>query len=218
MSSQDQTKKGEDKPRNWWQWMLLYPSVVVGLGSALIGAVPQYVNWIQAYRLGVPSNQVFSAQTQNELWNKNADCAKSLPRPVKIEEHIQVSVIACSSGDVLVKVIYPEDKELYRWIPFKMVTSSSPETRAPVTRDSLVDLLAANWRVSAGSLLMFVEEKIQSEPGGAQSQKQVICQRWVGNGRLLRRIRDASMCYDEIINTYTGKVEERKPSECKTSC
>ena len=99
-----------------------------------------------------------------------------------------------------------------------MVTSSSPETKAPVTRDSLVDLLAANWRVSAGSLLMFVEEKIQSEPGVAQSQKQVICQRWVGNGRLLRRIRDASMCYDEIINTYTGKVEERKPAECMTSC
>ena len=98
-----------------------------------------------------------------------------------------------------------------------MVTSSSPETRAPV-RDFLVDLLAANWRVSVDSLLMFAEEKIQSEPGVAQSQKQVICQRWVGNGRLLRRIRDASMCYDEIINTYTGKVEERKPSECKTSC
>jgi len=216
--SQDQTKKGGDKPRQWWEWVLLYPSLVVGLSGALIGAVPQYVTWIQAYRIGVPSNQVFSAQTQNELWNKNADCAKALPRPVTIEENILVSVNACPSGDVLVKVTYPGDKELYRWIPLKMVTSSSPETRAPVTRDSPIELLAANWRVSAGSPLMFAEEKTLSAPGVAQSQKQVICQRWVGNGRLLRRIRDAGMCYDEIINTYTGKVEERKPAECKTSC
>src|SRR5215813_13356752 len=162
--SQDQTKKGGDKPRQWWEWVLLYPSLVVGLSGALIGAVPQYVTWIQAYRIGVPSNQVFSAQTQNELWNKNADCAKALPRPVTIEENILVSVNACPSGDVLVKVTYPSDKALYRRIPFKMVTSSPRETRAPVTRDSAVDLVAATWRGSAGSLSMFAEGKTLSEP------------------------------------------------------
>jgi hypothetical protein len=218
MNALDPIKEDQGQPRKWWQWLLLNPTLVVGLGGALIGAIPQYLTWIQAFRMGVPSNQVFSAKTQNELWNKNADCAKTLPRPITIEENIQVSVNACSSGDVLVKVLYPGEKELYRWIPFKMVTASSLETRVPVTRDLTVDFLAASWGASQAVLLPFAGERTVSEFRLGQTQKQVICQRWLGNGRLLRRIRDASMCYDEIINTYTGKVEERKAAECKTPC
>src|SRR5262245_21617777 len=140
--SQDRTKGNQDNQRKWWQWVLLYPSLIVGLSSALIGAVPQYLTWFQAARIGVPPNQLFNAQTQNDLWNKNADCAKTLPPPISIEENIRVSVNACSSGDVLVKVMYPNDKELYRWIPFKMVTSGPFETKGPIPGDSLVEMLS----------------------------------------------------------------------------
>ena len=216
MNAQLQTKGDQGQPRRWWQWVLLYPTVVVGLGGALIGAIPQYLTWIQAFRIGVPTSQVFSAQIQNELWNKNVDCAKTLSKPITIEENILVSVNACSSGDVLVRVIYPGDKELYRWIPFKLVTSTSMETRAPITGNLPVDFLAEKWRVAEGSL--FATETTPSEFRSGQAQKQVICQKWLGNGRLLRRVRAADMCYDEIINTYTGRVEERKPAECKTPC
>ena len=39
-----------DDSRKWWQWVLMYPAFAV----ALVGAVPQFAQWISALRIGVP--------------------------------------------------------------------------------------------------------------------------------------------------------------------
>src|SRR5215471_11441859 len=105
-------KRSRQQSRKWWQWLLLYPTLTV----AIIGAVPQYTSVAKAHFYNVPIKQVFSAEMQNELWNKNADCLlEAHPAQVAIQEHILVSVSACASRDVLVRIRYPGDKDLYRW-------------------------------------------------------------------------------------------------------
>src|SRR5262245_40621902 len=122
MTVHDRTKRHRPR-RKWWQWILLYPTLV----AAFIGAVPQYIDVAKAHFYEVPLNQVFSAETQNKLWTKNLDCAKTLSPQVTTEEHILVSVIACASGDVLVDVKYPDGKEIYRWIPFTTLQTAHSE-------------------------------------------------------------------------------------------
>src|SRR5580704_12800203 len=36
-------------PQRWWQWVLMYPTIVLALG----GAIPQYYQWISAAVLGL---------------------------------------------------------------------------------------------------------------------------------------------------------------------
>ena len=215
--------------RKWWQWLLLYPTLTV----ALIGAVPQYTNVAKAYVYNVPVKQVFSAEMQNELWNKNADCLLAAhPAQVAIQEHILVSVSACASRDVLVGIRYPGDKDLYRWIPF--ATLESPDNQmslleiARPSKDPMLNRLkvkgagsnagASNFLFSEGNVFPGETPSSISE-GQTQSDRKVICQRWLPDGRLLRRIRESDKnCFDEIVNTYTGKVEETKPAECSPNC
>lgn len=47
----------------------------------------------------------------------------------------------------------------------------------------------------------------------AQSRGTVICQRRLNNSTLLRRLRVASGCVDEIVNTQ-GQILSRRPAPC----
>ena len=37
---------------------------------AVVGAVPQYIAWINAYVMGVPTERIYAARTQERLWKK----------------------------------------------------------------------------------------------------------------------------------------------------
>ena len=47
----------------------------------------------------------------------------------------------------------------------------------------------------------------------------VLCQRRLGQGRILRRIQlPRGTCIDEVINTFTGEVVERRDVPCDSNC
>jgi hypothetical protein len=204
----EHVKRPRQKSRKWWQWFLLYPTLAV----TFLGAIPQYVNVAKAYVYQVPVKQVFSAQMQNEMWTKNADCIRTAPQAqVTIEKQISVSASACASGDVLVDITYPNDKKVYRWIPFATLEPAN---------DTSSDALLGGISLVTQALAMTTNPPRVSESAVVtQSERQVICQRWLDKRRLLRRIRDTdNTCHDEIVDTYTGKVESQKPAECKGNC
>ena len=39
----------DGSPQRWWQWVLMYPTIVLALG----GAIPQYYQWISAVAIGL---------------------------------------------------------------------------------------------------------------------------------------------------------------------
>ena len=53
----------------------------------------------------------------------------------------------------------------------------------------------------------------------AQANSTVLCQRWVNSWKLLRRISiQGQGCFDEIVNTYNGRIEQRNSATCNQKC
>ena len=87
-------------PQRWWQWALMYPTVIV----ALIGAVPQYYQWASAATMGLPiSGNVKGVEEQEMAWERNVSCLHAI-------DHIKpgsstnypIDLVSCPSGDILV--------------------------------------------------------------------------------------------------------------------
>src|SRR5260370_22276236 len=96
---------GEDAmselPQRWWQWLLMNPTMAI----ALFGAVPQYYQWVTAFRMGVPSTAVNDAQEQLQAWERNLSCqhdrdVQSVKPSSKTNYGIELT--PCPSGDILV--------------------------------------------------------------------------------------------------------------------
>ena len=76
---------------------------------AVVGAVPQYIAWINAYVMGVPTERIYAARTRSACGRKNFNCATQLVHNssnygVITGEEVVVVTWACPSGDVLVTV------------------------------------------------------------------------------------------------------------------
>lgn len=186
----------EKKPWRWWQWFLVYPSFAI----ALLGAIPQYANVIKGLIIGVSASKVPDAVLQNRLWEKNAACDPLL-REVTTRQGIVVAVGACQSGDIQVNLQYPDGTKRIRWIPFEGL-------EPPPIASSLPGISTAAAQEPPAST------SSPSDPG----EMRVICQQRIGKAKLLRKIQSGAGCFEEIINTYTGVIEETRPIPCDTPC
>jgi hypothetical protein len=183
---------GKIAPTKWWQWMLLYPALV----TSIIAAIPTYLEFGRSQWLGVPFGQYRSAVRENQLWKENIDCAAAPFDGLANKHNVQVDAVVCKSGNVLVRVKSPEGSTAYHWVPLETVTS--------LTRNTFDFLPDANAQSLAPA------EQV------AQGNVHVICQWWVGNGQIRRRVRDlnTNRCFDEVVNTYNGIVLSSTPAPC----
>ena len=184
-------------PQRWWQWVLVYPTLAI----SMLGSMPTITQWYQSRGVpdDVPIKLVAEAKGQNDLWEANFECtSKANFETVTNIHNRQVSAIVCPSGDVLVKVKLPgSEKEISRWVGVQ----SFEERKRSAANLIMSDAVAAGERIVL-----------------AQATS-VVCQRWLNNGRLLRRVRDGGgHCFDEVINTYTGALESRLPARCDGGC
>jgi len=88
----------DGKPMKWWQWFIVYPTIA----TSFFAAIPTATNYAKSLALGVKPSQVSDAETQNKLWEKNADClinAKGLS--IKTPQAFEVAATVCPNGDIL---------------------------------------------------------------------------------------------------------------------
>jgi hypothetical protein len=190
--------KGDDKPKptRWWQWFLLYPTLVISVFSA----IPTYIEFVGSNLLGVPFGQYRIAVTENKLWEQNVACASAPFDGLRTKQAIEVDAVVCNSGNVLVRVNYPgASLTKYKWVPLDSVAASK-------TKEAMLGFIPAAYAQSRlpGDILL------------AQANFQVICQGWVGNG-LIRRVilnRATNSCFAELVNTFSGAVVSSTPSAC----
>jgi hypothetical protein len=183
-------------PAKWWQWLLMYPTLAV----AIIGAIPQYQNWWQAYKLKVPARSVSQATEQIDLWNKNYECSKKEnPYTVKTCRNELIQTTVCPSGDILVKVQTPDKPTPdYRWIGFNTFRDTNAVAFDPFVKEAYADETGKGINLFA-----------QNET--------ILCQYRDANGFIVRRIRLSNgRCQEEVINPYTGATTIR-PAPC-TPC
>jgi hypothetical protein len=197
-----------------WFWAIpLWPMTGARLAVAavcvlaVIGAVPQYVTWIRATLLGVPSGTLAYATLQEKLWEKNFACATQLDQnsdsyAAITSEHVTVVAWACPSGDVLVTVESPaeEPRERSVWVGLDV-----PERTTSLLHEFVRQADAADSSRDARQ--------------AADPMIAVLCQKWLPNKLVKRRIRRANgQCVDEIINPRTGRVVQRQPAPCTRDC
>jgi len=205
-------------PRRGWLALLTsvasWPTTVVARVAcagafvlALVGAVPQYITWVNAYVLGVSAETVYQAKTQERLWHKNFACATQIDRSSSnyalIDgEHVQVVTWVCPSGDVLV-TLEPQAHDAYRrsiWIPLSARRQMTQRSSWP-TREAVA---ASEWVRSSQNAAPIVG---------------VLCQKWLPDRLIKRRVQLAdNRCFDEIVNPRTGQVMSRQDAPCDRTC
>jgi hypothetical protein len=182
------------KPRKWWQWLLLYPGLVI----AVLGAIPTLVELRRSFTLDVPFGNGAEAEKQLRLWQVNFDCMNKLPviRPIRNEQNIEVASVVCDTGDVLIVGTLPDRSKQMKWVSWSDVIPA-PQTR--LARYSLSKAADAN-----------------APPVDAAAT--VVCQRWLKKGVLLQRIGMRDGCIDRTVNAPTGRVVGSRPAPCDPSC
>jgi hypothetical protein len=195
-------------PPSWWSpplgWQLAGVALFV---LAVIGAVPQYLAWINAYVMGVPTDTIYEARVQERLWKKNFTCATQIDHTSSnyaaiTGEELVVVTWACPSGDVLVTVESSNEHASRRsvWIPLAV-------------RQSFTQHLP--WLPNTAH----AEGGTQVASKRAEPMVEVLCQRWLPNGFIKRRVQLADgNCFDETINPRTGQVLQRQKAPCDRGC
>jgi hypothetical protein len=199
-----------DHPKKWWQWFLLYPV----FATSVIASIPTYINLIKSDDSQAKTHSAQSASTennqqekklakmeaQNKLWKANLQCSSAPESPVTTEKNYKVDATICNStGDILVKVYPPKGEAYYRWV-------------------ALDDIIGDATMQSSGTASWFISSAYAADMQLALNGT-VICQRYVTQNQLLRRIQVAGQgCFDEVVDTYTGAVVSTTPSNCSAQC
>jgi hypothetical protein len=185
---------GGSAPRQWWQWLLLYPT----LGIALLTAVPEWIKLVEAWKSNLSADQLGQAEKQKEMWEKNLKCTTAPMEFFESPSKIKVDATICESGDVFIRVFAPDNKNAYYWVDIDglLQTASYPGLVTSAQAASYPDIV-----------------KVQ-----APQTSVVMCQRFLDNRNLLRVLNVDGACFDEVVDTYTGQVTARNPSVCRDSC
>jgi hypothetical protein len=182
-----------DSPKRWWQWLLMYPTLAI----ALVGAVPQYRQWISALVLGLPIDaNVSDAHEQAKAWERNAGCLHDIDhiRP-SARTNYSIELVACPSGDILLTLTPLQNPEqpVFRWIVtrdlFTSIARSSPS-------QATIGQVPATQLAEATSVRI-VDIKVQGRT-------------------VTRRIQlSDNTCIDETIDTYTGRRLSQRQAPCE---
>lgn len=192
-----QTEQPKPSRRKWWQWLLMYPTLL----ASIIGAVPQYSNWWTAIQLKVPWKSVNDAEEQKSLWKKNFDCswkkeAQAATTSVTTAGNDLVTLILCPTGDALVEFRKQGGPPTYRWVAFDKFSRG---TALPMPANEA-----------------FAGQATRPEEMSAQAGVIVLCQKQDEKGFIVRLIQlPNGQCQEEVINPYTGAVVSVKPAPCK---
>lgn len=179
--------------RPWWQWILMYPTLAV----AIVGALPQYQQWVSALSLGVPlGSNVRELQEQDEAWQANLDCLARIDHiKPQAETTYGIDLLSCPSGDILVTVtpIHAPTKQVSRWI---------------ITRTLFGEKTKVTWLSSAFA------QSVVAPRGAIPEAESVIDIRKQGN-QVVRRVKLSNgNCLDQTIDTFTGRHLQDQVAPC----
>jgi hypothetical protein len=94
-------QKSSVVPQKWWQWILVYPALVI----SLIGAVPNWMDHWEAIKIGVPADKLDIANHQHDMFARNLDCMRELDfKTIGTQSNMEVGAKICPSGDILVSI------------------------------------------------------------------------------------------------------------------
>ena len=196
------------KPKPWLERGLLYSTLI----GSLLTAGPLWIDQAKAAWQGISGGSVEEAELQNALWRKNMDCAASPYAWFNNPSNIKVDATICDSGDIFVRASTPSNGQFFKWIPLSDVIEADDEGGGifPPAHAAALPAPVSAATVNPGQWMHRL-----AQPGG---QANVVCQRFLDNRRLLRRVQTPQGCFDEVIDTFNGAVVSRRPVPCTPQC
>jgi len=186
------------QPHKWYHWVLIYPTLL----TTVLASIPTYLELYRSEKIEVPFGEYSRGITVNDLWKRNFECTKTPPDYLVTANKVQVDAIICKSGDVFISGNAPDIGNFFEWVPVEQLTASHASEHASLG----LNLINSAHAAENGRIVL------------AQAST-VMCQKWIAEGRLLRRISvEGRGCFDEVVNTYTGRVESSTPAACSTTC
>jgi len=180
-------------PGAWWQWLLIYPGLVLGL----IGSLPTLIQAVESWRFDVPFAAVPVARASHAMFEKNVECLSEIGEPdhvVRLPDNTLIHAVACKTGDIMIRIDRPDGRSLIRWLESKSLMTAEADGLTPIARAAAQDREPASGRTPAVA---------------------VLCTFRLPDGKIARRIRlKSGSCSDEIINPYTGAVVAVRPAAC----
>jgi hypothetical protein len=193
--------------RKLLEWGVVFPIL---LGS-LLTAGPQWIDSVRAMTQGINSGTVKQAKQQAALWRKNLSCAAAPYSWFNSPGDIKVDATICDSGDIFVRASTPGNQQYFKWLPLSDVVQGDEAGGGGLIPEANAATLAT--RPPAAPLSPAV-------PGVrlAQPVANVVCQKFLDDRRLLRRVKTPQGCFEEVIDTFNGQVVSRKAVPCTPQC
>lgn len=211
-------KSASDKPKSWWQWILIYPA----LALALLTALPDWLERIEAWQVNIEKDKLAEANRRNAFFRANIDCLAAPFDWVETPDSVRVDATICDSGDLLLRVEAPNTMPFLH--PVRIGDIVSAQTASLV---SPFDAIAASFAAHAATQPANVTANLSQsrpKPGSnaglqlAQAVAVVVCQKFIDDRTLVRHIRVGSQCFDERVDTLTGQIVAKDPTSCRTTC
>lgn len=164
---------------------------------------PETTSQLPPPTAGIPEEKVCVAEDQHKLFEKNYECLRKPPDGTITKDNVRTDSTLCASGDILLHIKKaPGFQDKLHWV------SSTAFRLENASAISLIqDAIAANWKDN--------QTLAQDRWFGDDRTQSVLCQQWLEQGYILRRIQYANgQCFDETINTYTGEIISRVPATC----
>lgn len=213
------------RPRTWWQWAVVFPT----LAMALITALPDWIDSVQALLKGVTDAKNSELVERNRMFTRNFDCISAPYRWYKVATGDRiVDATLCPSGDLFVRVRVPDDSsqlaevgggERFRDRADFVSIDKIVERADSFAALDMLGLAAYAGTVPQQSVPQQSVPKRTDDLILAQDQFAfVICQKFVDERMLLRHLQVEGQCFDETVDTYTGVTVSRIEVSCRTSC
>jgi hypothetical protein len=190
-------------PKRWWQWLMIYPA----LGISLLTAAPQWYDKVGARLQAVKGDSLAAAQEQNLLWRRNLDCTAAPKAWVNNPSNVKIDATICDSGDIFVRAVTPDNGEHFKWVAVKDIVQQEVGGSSIFPSANAATVRAAVIAASAYSPLAPRAQAVT-----------VLCQKFIDDRHILRRVQTPEGCFDEIIDTFNGAVVKRAPAPCVPQC
>lgn len=212
MSSQK--KSGDDKPKSWWQWVLVYPA----LALALLTALPDWLERIEAWQVNIEKDKLAEANRRDAFFRANIDCLAAPFDWVETPDSVRVDATICDSGDLLLRVEAPDTMPFLH--PVRIGDIVSAQT---ASLSNPLDMIAASFAAHAATRPLDLPQSRPAERSEAAQQLAqtvavVVCQKFIDDRTLVRHIRVGSQCFDERVDTLTGRIVAKDATSCRTTC
>ena len=199
------TATAATKSMRWWQWLLIYPTLLV----SMLGAFPALADLLKAWSLpvAVPVGKARDAQEQLELLKSNFACTQeAMNHPSSKHDNVSIGVTVCATGDVAIVAqnasagAYPNPVI----VPLKTIVGQQLTAQTSL------------WNLLAPVSPAYAQDGVLPRSQDAT----VICQRPPDDqGNFLRRIKKPDgKCVDVISNAYNRKVVRETPAPCEPTC